>query len=101
MTIRFHPKQNCFMKDFAALDSRSAHAHLRGQSRRARAYVLFDSISRVLGRSDRTAGDYRRLSRWLFVHRQRLTSWAQAILSAGTAVAGLAAGIAIYLASQA
>lgn len=100
MTTPFHRKMRCFMQDFAARDARSAHAHLRGKSPRAKAFVLFDGLSCLVRRRNHAPGDYRRLSRWLFVHRQRLTSWAQSLLSVGTAVAGIVAGIALYLATQ-
>lgn len=99
MTTPFHRKSRCFMQDFAARDPRSAHAHLRGKSARAMAYVLFDGVSRLVGRARHAPGDYRRLSRWLFVHRQPLQRGAQAIFSVGTAVSGIAAGIALYLAT--
>lgn len=50
MTNPSHPKQRCFMKDFAALDLRSAHAHLRGQSWRPKTTKLTEylPVSRLL-----------------------------------------------------
>lgn len=101
MTYPSHRKNRCFMQDFAALDSRSVHAHLRGQSLRAQAYVLFDSFTRLLGRSDYAASDFRRFSRWLFRHRQTLQQGVQAMVSAGIALSGMAAGIVLYLVAQA
>ncbi len=101
MTNPSHPKNRCFMQDFAVLDSRSVHAHLRGRSLRAQAYVLFDGFTRLLGRSDDAASDYRRFSRWLFRHRQPLQQGAQAMVSTGIALGGIAAGILFYLATQA
>lgn len=49
MTNPSHPKHRCFMQDFAALDSRSVHAHLRGRNLRAQAYVLFDGFNTYSG----------------------------------------------------
>ncbi|MBN9424158.1 MAG: hypothetical protein BGO63_18295 [Candidatus Accumulibacter sp. 66-26] len=100
MTNPSHPKHRCFMQDFAALDSRSVHAHLRGRSLRAQAYVLFDGFNHLLGRSDNAANDFRRFSRWLFRHRQPLQQGAQAMVSAAIALSGMAAGIALYLLTQ-
>jgi len=100
MTNPSHPKNRCFMQDFAALDSRSVHAHLRGRSLRAQAYVLFDGFNHLLGRSDNAANDFRRFSRWLFRHRQPLQQGAQAMVSAAIALSGMAAGIALYLLTQ-
>ena len=100
MTHPSHPKNRCFMRDFAALDARSAHAHLRGRCLRAQAYVLFDGVNRLLGRSDYAANDFRRFSRWLFRHRQPWQQGAQAMVSALTALGGMAAGIALYLVTQ-
>lgn len=100
MTNPSHPKNRCFMQDFAALDSRSVHAHLRGRNLRAQAYVLFDGFTRLLGRSEYAASDYRRFSRWLFRHRQPLQQGVQAMVSAVIALSGMAAGIALYLLTQ-
>jgi hypothetical protein len=33
------PEHQCFMRDFAYLDQRSVHAHLRGRSMRAHVYT--------------------------------------------------------------
>lgn len=98
MTNPSHPKQRCFMKDFAALDLRSAHAHLRGQSWRPKAYAFFEGISRLLGRGQQAADDYRYLSRWLYRHREPLARCAALTCTVGTALAGWAAGIMLYLA---
>lgn len=98
MTTQPHPKQPCFMKDFAALDVRSAHAHLRGRSSRARAYIAFESMSRLLGRGQRAADDYRHMSRWLYRHSEPLARCAVVACNVSTALAGLAAGVGLYLA---
>lgn len=95
-----HPKQPCFMKDFAALDSRSTHAHLRGDSWRARTYVLFEAMSHLVGRRKQAAVDYRHLSQWLYRHRERLTRYTELICTVGTAIGGMTAGMMVYLAIQ-
>lgn len=98
MAIPSHPKKPCFMKDFAALDSRSAHAHLRGHNWRARVYVALESMSRLLGRRKQAADDFRHLSRWLFRHRAPLAHCAELTCTVGTSLAGMAAGMVLYLA---
>ena len=98
MTNPSHPKQQCFMKDFAALDLRSAHAHLRGHSWRARSYMLFESMNRLVGRHKQAADDYRHLSRWLYRHREPLARCAELMCTVGTALFGLAGGMVLYLA---
>lgn len=98
MTNHSHSMQPCFMKDFAALDLRSAHAHLRGQSWRARSYVVFEAMNRLVGRRNQAADDYRHLSRWLYRHREPLARCAELTLTVGTALAGMAAGMLLYLA---
>lgn len=100
MTTQSHPKQPCFMKDFAALDLRSAHAHLRGQSWRAKAYAFFEGVSRLLGRGHQAADDYRYLSRWLYRHREPLARCATMTCNVATALAGLAVGVGLYLVFQ-
>lgn len=100
MTHPSHPTNPRFLQDFAALDSRSTHAHLRGRSRRAQAYVLFDAFMCLLGRSHDAASDYRRFSRWLFRYRQSMQRGVQAMVSAGIALSGMAAGIVLYLVIQ-
>jgi hypothetical protein len=100
MTTPFHRKNRCFMQDFAARDARSAHAHLRGQSWRARAYVAFEAMSRLFGRRKHAADDYRQLSRWLYRRHEPLARCAALIGTVGTALAGMAAGMALYLAIQ-
>lgn len=100
MTNPSHPKQLCFMKDFAALDLRSAHAHLRGQSWRAKFYAFFEGVSRLLGRGQQAADDYRYLSRWLYRHHEPLSRCATLTCNIATALAGLAAGMGLYLALQ-
>lgn len=88
------------MRDFAALDSRSTYAHLRGRSWRARAYVVFEGMSHLLGRSQQAADDYRHLSRWLYRHRAPLARCATMTCNVATALAGLAAGMGLYLVFQ-
>lgn len=98
MTTPLHSNQHCFMRDFAALDSRSAHAHLRGQSWRPKAYAFFEGVSRLLGRGQQAADDYHYLSRWLYRHREPLARCATLTCNVSTALAGLAAGMLLYLA---
>lgn len=91
-----HPKHPCFMKDFAAHDLRSAHAHLRNQSRRARAYLAFEAMSRLLGRGQRAPEDYRLLSRWLYRHRETLTRCTALTCKIVIALTGTASGMVLY-----
>lgn len=100
MTIPSHPKRPCFMNDFSALDSRSAHAHLRGQNWRAWAFVVFEAMSRLLGRRTQAADDFRHLSRWLYRHRKPLVHCAELTCTVGTSLAGMATGMLLYLAIQ-
>lgn len=100
MTTPLHSNEPYLMRDFAALDPRSAHAHLRGRSWRARSYKLFETMSRLLGRSQQAADDYRHLSRWLYRHREPLAWCATLTCNVATALAGLAAGVGLYLVFQ-
>jgi len=97
MTQPLPPKHQCFMQDYAALDNRSIHAHLRGRSPRAHAYTVFHAISRLLGRQHSAPEDYKLLARWLHRHHREMNSAAQAVVNTAVAITGITSGIALYL----
>lgn len=61
-------KTSYFMADFAHTDSRSSHAHLRGRSLRAHMFTFFKLGDSLIGRGDKAAADYKRVS--LFMYRK-------------------------------
>jgi hypothetical protein len=82
----------CFMIDFASRDKRSAHAHLRGVSPRARAYTVFEFIEKCVGRHHAAANDFRCLATWAYQHRGAFLSFKARIAECAIATTGISAG---------
>lgn len=89
-------RNNMFMADFAASDRRSAKAHIEGKSYRARAFAAVSTLSRLLGRGDRAADDFKAVSRFVFKRREAIKAKAKGVVRALTPLVGLAAGALLY-----
>ena len=85
----------CFMIDFAARDSRSVHAHLRGVSLRARTYTVFEFVEACIGRRDTAASDFRCLATWAYQHRGTYLHFKARATECAIATVGISAGAAL------
>ncbi|WP_162888680.1 hypothetical protein [Dechloromonas sp. HYN0024] len=87
-----HIPRRCFMIDFASRDSRSAHAHLKGVSPRARAYATLEFLERCIGRHQKAADDFRQLAHWAHRHHGTFLRVKACFTDCLAAVTGISAG---------
>lgn len=97
MTAQKNTTTSNFMADFAASDRRSAKAHIQGTSFRAKTFSAFMSASKLVGRGDRAAADYKAASRFVFKRNDAIRSCGKKVGRALTAAIGLTAGITLYI----
>jgi len=96
MTTRNSNTNSFFMADFASTDRRSAKAHIEGKSLRVKLFTSFAAVSKLLGRGATAADDFKALSRFFFKRREAFCRAGNNVVRVATAVAGLAAGMALF-----
>lgn len=86
------------MRDYAYLDDRSAHAHIRGTSRRANCYIAMDTLYSAVGQQHKTASHFAKLARMTNKSRKTVARASRFIANLAVASIGLLAGALTYLA---